>query len=135
MERTGGANHLFALGITVHKMVFAGNFQRPFHRLGAGITEEASVSEGIGDQTIGELLLPRDVVQVRDMPKLASLFLHLGDQMRVRVAQRIGRYTGGEVEESSPISAIQVGPFAPLESDVDPPVSGHHRCNHETSPS
>ena len=135
MERAGRADHFLAVGVTIHEVVFARDFQRAFHCLGAGIAEKAGIREGIRHQAVGETLLLRDVVEVRDMPEFAGLLLNLGDQMRVRVAEGVRRDTAGEVEISSPIGAVQVGSFAALESDVDPPVSGHHRCNHETSPS
>ena len=115
-----------ALGI----MVLAGHFQRRFHRLAAGITEEDAVGEGRLDEPFGQANLFRNPIEVGAMPEPARLRRQRLDEARVAVAEAGDRDAGPEIQIPFSVGGIKVHPLAPLEGKVGPGISGHDRRYH-----
>ena len=70
-----------ALGMTLDEMVAPRRLDRAFQRLGAGIGEEYLVGEGGIGQTLAKPALPRNLVEIGDVPEFSRL---LGETIRIR---------------------------------------------------
>ena len=90
-----------ALGMAGRRLVLAHDLDAALHRLGAGIAEKHGVGEGVGDQPLGQPVLPRDAEQVGGVPDLLRLLGQGLDQARVGVAQAGDRDAAGEVQITS----------------------------------
>ena len=113
-----------ALGMALGGVIFARDLDGAFHRLGAGIAEEHEVGKALFAQPRRELLAVRALEQVRHVPELRRLLLQRLDQMRMRVAERIHRNAGGEVEIALAIGRDQPGALAALEAEIGPGENG-----------
>ena len=91
-----------------------------FHRFGAGIAEEDEVGKALLAQPRRQLLAVRTLEQVRHVPKLRRLFLQGCDQMRMRVAKRVHRNAGGEIEVALAIGSEQPAALAMRKAEIDP---------------
>ena len=111
-----------ALGVAAHILIAAGDLDGAFHRLGAGIAEEHEVGEGRGAQPLRQPLGLGNLEQVRDVPDLVGLRIERLDEARMRVAQRIDRDAGGEIEIALAVRRDQPNAFAPLESEIGPGI-------------
>jgi hypothetical protein len=87
-----------ALGMAVGRLVFARRLDRAFHRLGAGIAEEHDVGEACLAQPLRDALGFGNLVKVGDVPQLLRLLGERGDEMRMRVAERVDGDAGGKIE-------------------------------------
>ncbi len=103
------------LGAAIHVMIAPRRLDGAFERFRAGIGEENLVGETVGDQSLAQSALPGNLVEVRDMPKLAGLLGQRGDQMRMAVAKRVDRDAGGEIEISLALARQKPNAFAPVE--------------------
>ena len=101
-------------------VIFARDLDRAFHRLGAGIGEEHEVGKALLAQPRREPLAIRALEQVRHVPQLGGLLLQCRDQMRMRMAERIDRDAGGEIEIALAIGRDQPRALAALETEIDP---------------
>src|SRR5580658_3244612 len=89
VEGTFEGDDAIALGRAARRLVFARHLDRAFHRLGAGIAEEYVVGEArLAEPLCGALAL-RNLIEIGDVPHLPRLLFERGDELRVRVAQRI----------------------------------------------
>ena len=122
-----------ALGMAVRRLVLAHHLDDAFHRLGAGIGEEHHVGEAHGAQPVGQPLALGNAVEVGDVDDLLGLLGDRLDQMRMRMAERIDRDAGGEIEIALAVGRDQPNALAPLESEVDPRVGRQHRCDVTTA--
>src|SRR5690606_24292508 len=73
MERALEGDGAEPLGPTVDIMIAARGLDRAFERLGTGIGEEDAVGEAGLGQTRAQPRLPRNLVEVEDVPQLAGL--------------------------------------------------------------
>ena len=103
-------------------MEFARHLDRAFHRLGAGIGEEHQVREGRLAQARRQPFGLRDAIEVGDVPERARLLGHGGDEMRMRVPERIHGDARGEIEIALAVGRDQPAALAALESEVDPGI-------------
>jgi hypothetical protein len=78
--------------------MLAHHLDRQFRRLGARVGEEDRIGEGRRDQPLGQRLLLRDLVEVRDMPDPPRLRGQRGDEGGVRMPERVDRDPRAEVE-------------------------------------
>ena len=113
-----------ALGMTLGGVIAARDLDRAFHRFGAGITEEHEIGKALLAQPRGELVAVRAPEQVRHVPELCRLLLQRLDQMWMRMAERIHRDAGGEVEIAIAVGGDQEGAFPALEAEIDPGEDG-----------
>ena len=104
-----------ALGMALDELVAARRLDGAFERLGAGIGEEHLVGEGGVDQPLAEPALPRNLVEIGDVPELVGLLGQRRDQMRMAVAQRIDGDAAGEIEISLALVGDQPGALATVE--------------------
>jgi len=104
--------------MALHGVIAPRDLDGALHRLGAGIAEEHLVGEARFAQPRGEPLAVRALEQVRHVPELGGLLLQRGDQMRMRVTERVDRDAAGEVEITLAVSAEQPRAFAALERDI-----------------
>ena len=136
VERAFEGDDAVALGMAVGGLVLPHHLDDAFHRLGAGIGEKHLVGEGHGAQPVGQPLALRDAVEVGDVDDLLGLLGDRLDHLRMRMAERIDRDAGGEIEIAVAVGRGQPDALAPLESEVDPRVGWQHmrlRC-HDRSP-
>ncbi|OIQ71037.1 hypothetical protein GALL_473500 [mine drainage metagenome] len=119
MERALEGDDPVALGVTLGGVIFTRDLDRAFHRLGTGICEKHKVGKARLAQARSEPLAIRTLEQVRHVPELRRLFLECCDQMRMTVAQRIHRDTGGEIEIALAIGRNQPRALAALEAEID----------------
>src|SRR5690606_15086684 len=63
-----------AFGMAADELVAPGGLDRAFQRLAAGIGEKDLVGEGGLSQPLAEPALPRNLVEIGDVPELAGLF-------------------------------------------------------------
>ena len=119
VERALEGDDAVALGLAVRRLILARHLDDAFHRLGAGIGEEHVVGEARGAQPLGQPLAFRDAIEVGDVPELLRLLGERLDQMRMRVAERIDRDAGGEIEIAVAVGRDQPDALAPLEGEVD----------------
>jgi hypothetical protein len=96
------------------------------------LAEEHKIGEALLAQPRGEPLAVRALEQVRHVPELGGLLLQRRDQMRMRVAERVHRDAGGEIEIALAVLGEEVGPLAPLERDIGPVVGRQNRGKHWT---
>ena len=120
VERAFEGDEAIAFGMAFRGVVAARDLDRAFHRFGAGIGEEHKVGKALLAQPCREPLAVRALEQVGHVPQLGGLLLQCGDQMRMRVAQRIDRDAGGEIEIALAIGRDQPCAFAALETEIDP---------------
>ena len=113
-----------ALGMALGSVIAARDLDRAFHGLGAGITEEHEIGKTLLAQPRRELVAVRAPEQVRHVPELCRLLLQRLDQMRVRVAERIHRNTGSEVEIAIAVGGDEEGALAAFEAEIDPGEDG-----------
>ena len=69
------------------RLVLARHLDGGLVGLGARIGEEHDVREGVLDESPGQLLALRDLVEVRGVPELAGLLGQRLDEMRMGVAE------------------------------------------------
>ncbi len=113
-----------ALRDALGEMPAARRLDGAFERLGAGVREEHAVRERILDQPPAQRLLPRDLVEVGDVPQLAGLLGERLDQMRMGMAERVHRDPRGEVEILRPVGGIEPRALPALEREVGPRECG-----------
>ncbi len=112
------------------ELVTARHLDRALHRLGARIGEEDGVGESRLDEPLGQPLAAGDAKQVGDVPDLLRLLGERLDQLGVRVAERVHRHAGGEIEVALAVLGDQPGALAPLEHEVGPRIDGQNGRNH-----
>ena len=120
MERALEGDDAIALGLTVVGVELARGLDRAFHRLGAGIAEEHVVRKARRAQPVAELLLLGHAEQIGDVDRLVRL---VGDRLRdlrMRVAERVHRDAGGEVEIALAVRRGEPAAFTVVERKVDP---------------
>src|SRR5262249_14162211 len=118
VERALDGDDAIALWRAVLVVILAGHLEAAFDGLGAGIAEEHSVGKARRHEPLGQTLLARDLVQIRQMPDLPDLFGQRLHQVGMRVAKRRDGNAAGEIEIPSPIRGEEVGALAPLERDL-----------------
>ena len=67
------------------------------------------------------------------MPDLAGLLVERVDEARMRVAERVDRDAGGEIEIALAIGRDQPNAFAPLEGEVDARIGRQQMRGHGTA--
>ena len=102
---------------------------RAFDRFGARIREEHGVRECEIDQPLGQPLTLRAAVKVRDMHQRGRLLLDRADQVGMRMAEQVDRYTGGEIEIARAVLGDQVAVISAHRPNVAPGIDGHQRGN------
>ena len=112
MEAAGEGDDLDPVGVAPVVVILARHLDREFGGLGAGIGEEHRIGEGGIDQFVGERLLPRNLVKVRDVPKLVRLRGQCADQIGVCMAQRVHRDARTQIEVSVAAFLDQPAAFA-----------------------
>ena len=120
MKRAVEGDDPVALRVAFGGVILAGHLDRAFHRLGAGICEKHEVGKALFAQSCREPLAVRAPEQVRHVPKPCRLLLQRRDQMRMRMAQRIHRDAGGEIEIALAVGRDQPGALAALEPEIHP---------------
>ena len=116
-----------ALGPAADIMVAPRRLDRGLARFGARIAEEDPVGERRRDQSLGELLLARDPIEVGRVPELLGLVGEGRDELGVGVAERIDRDARGKVEVALAIRGDEPAAFPALEDEVLARVGRHHR--------
>jgi hypothetical protein len=123
-----------ALRLAALEMEAARHLDRAFDRLGTGVAEERRVGEGVGDQTLGELLLQVDGVEVGAVPELLGLRLQGPHEMGMAVAEQGHRHAAAEIQVSSAVAVEKIGTLAALEGDrgalVDRQKGGNRSVGH-----
>ena len=123
-----------ALGAPARRMIFARRLDRAFDRLGARIGEEGEIGEGRLRQPFGEPLGGGDAEQIGDVPRRRGGGVQGSDEMRMRMAERIDRDAGAEVEIAFAIGRDEPSALAALEGEVGPRIGRKQRRNHEATP-
>ena len=98
VERAFEGDDAVALGPAADRVVLTRRLDRAFHRLGAGIAEEHHVGEARLAQPLGDPFGFGNFVEIGDVPQLVGLLLERGDQMRMRVAERVHGDAGGKIK-------------------------------------
>ena len=130
VEGTLECDDAIALGLAARRLVFARHLDRAFHRLGAGIAEECVVGKACLAQPFCGALALRNLVEIGDVPDFSGLLLQRGDELRVRVPQRIDGDARAKIEIALAVGRDQPYAFAPLESEVDAREGWHQmRCH------
>ena len=119
VKRALEGDDAIALGMALGGVIFARDLDRAFHRLGAGIGEEDEVGKTRFAQSRRQPLAVRALEQVRHVPELRGLVLQRRDQMRMRMAERVHRNAGGEIEIALAVGRDQPDAFAALEAEID----------------
>ena len=91
MEGAFESDDAVAFRRAARRLIFAGAFDRALDRLGAGIAEEYDVGEACVAQPRRGALGFRNFEEVGDVPELRRLLGERGDQMRVRMTERVDR--------------------------------------------
>ena len=113
--------------------VKARELDRRLVRLASGIAEENTFHAGDRGKAIGELLLQRDLVDVRRVDEHAHLLAQHGGEARMRVTEAAHRNASERVEIALALGIPQPRAFTALESDGKAGVSVHH-VRHGTNP-
>ena len=87
-----------ALGVAVGEVVAPRQLDGALAGLRARIAEEHLVGEGRLAQPLGQPLLAGDAVEVGAVPERVRLLGQRGDELGMRVAQRVDRDAAGEIE-------------------------------------
>jgi hypothetical protein len=119
---------------SVRGMVLPRHLDRRLERLGAGVREEDGVREGVVDKALREALALGYPEQVRAVPKLLRLPRQRLDEVRVRMAERIHRDAGAEIEISLALARLEPNALALLEDNVGARIGRQQRRVHGTSP-
>src|SRR3954452_25587187 len=98
MESAFESDDTIAFRLAVHRVELARGLDRALHRLGARIGEKHIVGKAFGAKPVGELLLLGYPEQIGDMDRLVCLARDRVGDLWMRVAERIHRNPGGEVE-------------------------------------
>jgi hypothetical protein len=119
-----------ALGMAARGVVFARGLDGAFHGFGAGIAEEHHVGKARLAQPPGYTLGLRNLVEVGDVPELLRLLGDGGDQMRMRVAERVDGDAGGKIQVTVAVCRNQPSALTPLKGKVDARVGRQQmRCH------
>jgi hypothetical protein len=116
-----------ALGLAVHRMILARHLDGGLVRLGARIGEEHHIGEGRVRQTRRELLAGRVLIQVRQVPNLGGLARQRLDEMGMRMAERVDRDAGPEIEIASPIGRDEPGALSVVEGEIGASIDRQNR--------
>src|SRR4051812_18120890 len=111
-------------------LVFARDLDRQLARFGTGIAEERGIGEGVVDEALRELFLPRDAEQVRSVPQPLGLLGDGGDDMRVAMAEAGHRDPAGEIEKFPTVGGVKIEAFAPFDGNIPPTVGRHNGWYH-----
>ena len=87
-----------ALGLAVGEVIAPRQLDGALAGLRAGIAEEHLVGERHLAQPLGQPLLAGDAIEIGAVPQLLRLLGERGDQLGMRVAQRIDGNAAGEIE-------------------------------------
>ena len=118
-----------AFGPVAHGLVLARSLDRALHRLSAGVCEEHQVGEARLAQPRCQPLRLRDAIEVRDVNDLFRLLADRRHDRRMRMAERIDRNPGGEIEVAFSVRCREPRALASLESKVDPRIGRQNmRC-------
>ena len=120
VKRAFEGDETVALGLSLGGVIAARDLDGAFHRFGAGIAEEHQIRKTLLAEPRGKPVAIRALEQVRHVPKPGGLLLQRCDQMRMAMAERIDRDTGGEIEIALAAGRYQPGAFAALEAEIDP---------------
>ena len=117
MEGTVEGDDVELFRVSLVEVIAARRLDGAFDRFGTGIGEEDLVGKGVGDETAGQTLLARSLIEVRRVPELFGLGLQRFDQMGMRMAQRIHGHTGCEIEISLAVFRNEPDALAALETE------------------
>ena len=119
MERSLERDDTIALGMAIHRLVLARGLYRTFHRFGAGIAEKDIVRKTLLAQPVAERLLFRDTEQIGDVDRLVCLRSDCIRDPRMRMAERVDGYAGGEVEITLTIRGDEPGALSVVKRKID----------------
>ena len=115
-------NYVHPPVITLLIMIFPHHFDGTFHTFSARIGEEYCIGKCVLHQFFSQLLLVRDLIQIRSMPKLRRLVLQHLNHFRMRMTQRIYRNTSTKIEKALPLIIHQPATFASNKSHGSTPI-------------
>ena len=119
MECAIEGDDAIALGPAARRLVLARHLDGAFHRFGARIGEEDEMRKADRAQALGEPFAFRNAIEIGDVPELFRLLGQRRNQMRMRMAKRVDRDAGGEIEIARAVDRRQPDAIAPLESEID----------------
>ena len=134
MESALERDDAVALGMAVHRLVFARGLDRALDRLGAGIAEEHDIREAFRAQPLCDTLGFGNLEEIGDVPELLRLLGKRGDEMRVRMPQGVHGDAGGKIEIALTVRGDEPYAFTPLEGEVDTRESSHQMRCHGSEP-
>jgi len=105
------------LALPARMMITACGLDCAFQCFGAGIREEGAIREGRLRQATGQPLLPRNLVEIGQVPQFVGLLLERGDEVGMRMPKRIHRDAGGKIQISLAVLARQPDAVAALEAE------------------
>ena len=111
MERPSKGDDIRPLRLAFVVPIFTGHLNRQLAAFCAGIGEKYRVGKRLIDQRISQLLLGRNVVQVRHMPQRIRLIRQRSHQRRMRMTQNIHRNARAQIQYLSPVSLCQPRAF------------------------
>ncbi len=108
-----------AFGLLAYRLIFPRRLDCAFNRLGAGIAEEHDIGKACGAQPLRNAFGFGNLVEIGHMPELLCLLGDRGDEMRMRMAQRVHGDAGSKIEIAFAVLGHEPYAFAPLEGEVD----------------
>ena len=123
-----------AFGMAGNVVVTPRHLEGAFAGFHPGIAEEHGVGKGVGDQPLGQMLLPRHAVEIRGMPQFPCLLGQRRHQSGIGVTEGVHRNAGPEVQITSPVLGEKVATFAPDERDIRPLVGRQYDRKHSKPP-
>ena len=97
------------------KLIAPRRLDGAFQRFRTRVGEEDLVGERRFRQPLRQLLLARHLIEVGQMPDLVGLRLQFGDEMGMRMAERVDSNAGGEIEVALTAFRDQPDALASLE--------------------
>ena len=120
VERALEGDDAEALGLAVHDMVLARRLDRAFDRLGAGIARRRR-GRRRSPRTAARpaARLPGIRKMLETCQSLSACSFSACDEMRMRMAERVDRDAGREIEIALAVGRDQPGALAALEGEID----------------
>lgn len=116
VESTFEGDDVELLDVPLGEMIAPRRLDRTFERFRTRIGEEHPIGEGHLGQPPRKAFLPRNLVEIGQMPDLVGLRLQRLDEMRMGMAERVHGDTGSEIEIARAVFGDQPNAFTSLET-------------------
>ena len=134
MEGAFKSDQSVALRRAVGGMKLARGLDRAFDRFRARVADEHLVGEARLDEPAREPLRLRNLIEIGDVPGPRRSLLQRGDEMRMRVAERIDRDARAEIEVAPAVIGEKPSALAALEGEVRTRISRIKRRRQSSLP-